>query len=87
MSEDQEPDDREGRIRELEATVQSLAADLLDATERIRALEAEVGTRSTDDEERDVEDRWVPAAADGEDSDDSADEDGSERDADDIIVA
>jgi len=100
MSDDDERvDELEDRVAELEATVRGLTEELVDASERIRTLEAELDrTPSTAElrearEEAPVEpgdeqpadrDGEAPKSA-GDDGDDN--EESSSSDLDDIIVA
>ncbi|MFB6093505.1 MAG: hypothetical protein ABEJ77_01000 [Halanaeroarchaeum sp.] len=86
MSDESEERGLEARVRELEATVDTLTSELVDATERIRELEAALD----EDEDRGDEESWVPAAeAVGDDADSSSgsEEGDGDRTADDIIVA
>ncbi|WP_259519324.1 bZIP transcription factor [Halanaeroarchaeum sp. HSR-CO] len=90
MSDERERHELEGRIRELEATVETLTSELVDTTERVRELEAAMDAETA--EEQSVEEGasgWVPASeeVEGNGSASSSDEDGSSRDSDEIIVA
>lgn len=99
MSDERDQEALEGRVRELEATVESLTSELVDATERIRELEAEldlVGETTSDDSVDETPDSWVPAAEDVDEgaspsaqseTTDETTEDTTTRDSDDIIVA
>ena len=98
MSDERDQEALEGRVRELEATVESLTSELVDATERIRELEAELDLvgESTSDDSIEETDSWVPAAEDVEEgtspstqskTTDETTDDTTTRDSDDIIVA
>ena len=56
--------DADARIRELEATVQSLTVDLVDAKERISTLEAQLRGEGTEGEDGTPIEEWVPAFGD-----------------------
>ncbi|MFB6269694.1 MAG: hypothetical protein ABEH83_07105 [Halobacterium sp.] len=92
-------DDLEQRVEELEATVRGLTEELVDASERIRTLEAELDQSPSTEELREARERPLPGAdADGEEApegeageatkraDGDAD-DNEESGLDDIIVA
>ncbi|MFW6003100.1 MAG: DUF7518 family protein [Halanaeroarchaeum sp.] len=90
MSDERERRELEGRIRELEATVETLTSELVDTTERVRELEAAVDAETPDEESvEQAASEWVPATAEVEEegSGSRSDEDGSSRDSDEIIVA
>jgi predicted nucleic acid-binding Zn-ribbon protein len=102
MSDERDQEELEGRIRELEATVESLTSELVDATERIRELEAELdldGETTSDDSTEQTPESWVPAAEDVDegassstrsaatDETEETGDDTTTRSSDDIIVA
>ena len=92
MSQDWEPAALEGRVAELAANVDGLTSELVDAKERIRELEAELGMRETAesvDGEMTVEELFEESDADPIADEDQATENGeseSETLGDDIIV-
>ena len=96
MSDEREQRDLEARVRELEATVETLTSELVDTTERIRELEVALDTGDGADVtaasgKETASTAWVPATEDVDGEDDaasskSADQE-SVRDRDDIIVA
>jgi hypothetical protein len=92
MSQDREPAALEERVAELAANVDGLTSELVDAKERIRELEAELGMRETAesvDGEMTVEELFEESDADPIADEDQATENGeseSETLGDDIIV-
>jgi predicted nucleic acid-binding Zn-ribbon protein len=99
MTEDSERvADLEQRVEELEATVRGLTEELVDASERIRSLEAELDQSPSTDELREAREEPVPGEnADAQAPEGEADEatkradgeadDNEESALDDIIVA
>jgi uncharacterized coiled-coil protein SlyX len=92
---DDRVDELEDRVAELEATVRGLTEELVDASERIRTLEAELDrTPSTAELREGREEAPVEPADETADRDDEAPksagddaDDNEESDLDDIIVA
>jgi len=84
-------DDLEDRVAELEATVRGLTEELVDASERIRTLEAELDRTPSTAELREArEEEPVEPADEADEAPKSADDeatDNEESGLDDIIVA
>jgi len=91
MSDDDRVDDLEDRVAELEATVRGLTEELVDASERIRTLEAELDRTPSTAELREArEEEQVEPADEADEAPKSADDeatDNEESGLDDIIVA
>jgi len=91
MSDDDRVDDLEDRVAELEATVRGLTEELVDASERIRTLEAELDRTPSTAELREAreEEQVEPADETDEAPKSGEDEatDNEESGLDDIIVA
>ncbi|MFC3478449.1 DUF7518 family protein [Halobacterium litoreum] len=86
-------DELEERVSELEATVRGLTEELVDASERIRTLEAELDQTPSTEELRDAHEE-TPVTGEGDADGDEAtkgeagdDGDNEESGLDDIIVA
>lgn len=92
MSQDRDRSDLEKQVAELAANVDGLTNELVDAKERIRELEVEVGLRDERDAELDesktVEELFEEAETDPkpDDTDARGDESGQANSEDDIIV-
>lgn len=95
MTDDSDVEELEQRVEELEATVRGLTEELVDASERIRTLEAELDRTPSTEELR--ESREGGVIEPGDDDETEADEatkpvdgeadDNEESGLDDIIVA
>jgi len=90
MSQDRDRAALEERVAELEATVDGLTEELVDAKDRIRELETEVGLREAEGEEELDEDMTVEELFEEAEADPIAEEEETETDqetiGDDIIV-
>jgi uncharacterized coiled-coil protein SlyX len=91
MSDDERVDELEERVAELEATVRGLTEELVDASERIRTLEAELDRTPSTAELREAREEEPVDPDEGADEapktgEDEA-EDNEESGLDDIIVA
>ncbi|WP_353635218.1 hypothetical protein ABSL23_07380 [Halobacterium sp. NMX12-1] len=96
MTDDTDIEELEQRVEELEATVRGLTEELVDASERIRTLEAELDRTPSTEELRESREGGVIEPGD-DDADTEADEatkpvdgeaeDNEESGLDDIIVA
>jgi len=91
MSDDDRVDDLEDRVAELEATVRGLTEELVDASERIRTLEAELDRTPSTAELREArEEEPVEPAGDADEAPKTGEDeatDNEESGLDDIIVA
>jgi len=91
MTDDDRVDDLEDRVGELEATIRGLTEELVDASERVRTLEAELDQTPSTAELREArEEEPVEPGEGADEAPKSADEeatDNEESGLDDIIVA
>ncbi|MGB9963852.1 hypothetical protein [Halobacterium sp. CBA1126] len=95
MTDDTDVDELEQRVEELEATVRGLTEELVDASERIRTLEAELDRTPSTEELRESREGGVIEPDEDGDSEageatkpvDGDSEDNEESGLDDIIVA
>ncbi|MCG1002259.1 MULTISPECIES: hypothetical protein [Halobacterium] len=95
MTDDTDVEELEQRVEELEATVRGLTEELVDASERIRTLEAELDRTPSTEELRESREGGVIEPDDEDDSEageatkpvDGDADDNEESGLDDIIVA
>lgn len=95
MTDDTDVEELEQRVEELEATVRGLTEELVDASERIRTLEAELDRTPSTEELRESREGGVIEPDDDADTEadeatkpvDGEAEDNEESGLDDIIVA